>query len=254
MSESVVEIKDLSFGYHAKTILENANLVVHERELVALLGPNGGGKTTLLRLMLGLETPNAGTVSIFGEPPANARRRIGYVAQSLHFDPQFPVTTSEVVQMGRVERRRFGPFNRADRKAASHALDHVGLKDLEKRPFSELSGGERQRVLIARALCAEPELLLMDEPTANVDFRVEEMLYDLLETLNQQLTIVIVSHAVGRIAKYAQRLVWINRSIKSLDQTDITTELLQQMYGETPGISCGEPDCQVTAAEAAGKA
>ena len=184
MSEAVVELTDVCFAYERREVLHNVSLTVHQRDMVAFVGPNGGGKTTLLRLILGLLTPRFGSVRVLGGSPQVARRRVGYVPQHLLFDPQFPVSALDVVAMGRVERRWAGPYSRADRSVALQALAHVDMGELAGRSFSGLSGGERQRVLIAQALAAEPELLLLDEPTASVDYLVEHRIYELLRRLN----------------------------------------------------------------------
>jgi zinc transport system ATP-binding protein len=174
-----------------------------------MVGPNGGGKTTLLRLILGLLTPTRGTVRVFGQPPALVRRRIGYMPQHAQLDPQFPVRALDVVMMSCLRPGRFGPFGRADKRRALAALDEVGLTDLARRPFAALSGGQRQRVLIARALACEPELLLLDEPTANLDPRARRQLLSLLPTLPQ--TQLIATHDLEAVAELCPRVLLLDR-------------------------------------------
>lgn len=192
--------------------MHNVDFAVSERSLVAVVGPNGGGKTTLLRLALGLLKPQRGTVRVFGDPPGRRRRSIGYVAQHLRFDPAFPVSVLDVVLMGRADSHWLGPYRRRDRIKAAEALERVRLRSLRRRPLGYLSGGERQRALIAQALVSDPDLLLLDEPTANVDPVVEREIYDLLRELNEHMTIVVVSHNLNVVTRHATHVVCVNRT------------------------------------------
>jgi len=180
--------------------------------MVAVVGPNGGGKSTLLRLALGLHSPQRGRVAVFGDDPLQARGRIGFVPQHLEFDPRFPVLARDVVLMGRLERHFAGPYRRADRTAADLAMERVDVAHLAGRPLAQLSGGERQRVLIARALTSEPELLLLDEPTASVDVKHEQAIYALLHELSNTMTVVAVSHNMGVVSRLATHVVCVNRA------------------------------------------
>ena len=146
---SVIEVQGLSFAYNGALVIEDVNLTICEREFVSIVGPNGGGKTTLLKLFLGLLQPTAGTVRVLGGSPEAARRRVGYMPQHVNLDPHFPVRVRDVVLMGRLGARRFAAYRKADRIAADQALEELGIRDLRRRPFSDLSGGQRQRVLIA---------------------------------------------------------------------------------------------------------
>ena len=197
----VIEVRNVSFSYQATPVLEDVNLTIYDRESVCMVGPNGGGKTTLLRLLLGQLRPTQGEILIFGQPPEQARLRLGYMPQRSEYDPLFPVTVMDVVLMGRLGqpglRGWLGWHGAGDRRAAREALEQVHMADAAQRPFIALSGGQRQRVLIARALCCQPELLLLDEPTANVDSLVEARLFDELRQLGQRMTIVLVSHDLG---------------------------------------------------------
>ena len=154
-TDSVVETDRLSFSYPQTPVLEEVTLTIPRGDFVCVVGPNGGGKTTLLRLILGLLEPSAGTLRVFGRPPAEVRRRIGYMPQRAQLDPQFPMRVSDVVLMGRLGSGRLGPFSRAEKAKAAAALAEAGLAEYAKRSFSALSGGQRQRVLIARALACE---------------------------------------------------------------------------------------------------
>ena len=206
-----VLVRDLCFSYGGNEALHNVSFEIPRRALAAVVGPNGGGKTTLLRLLLGELRPRFGEVRVLGEAPERARRRVGFVPQSVEFDPDFPISVLESVMLGRGAPRALGGFRRDDREAARAALARVGLADLGGRPFAALSGGQRQRVAIAQALVSRPELLLLDEPTANVDHRTEADLLDLFSRLAEESAVVLVSHNLGVVAARATHLLCVNR-------------------------------------------
>jgi zinc transport system ATP-binding protein len=231
----VIELRDVSFSYQAAPVLEDVNLTIYDRESICIVGPNGGGKTTLLRLILGQLRPTRGEVRIFGKPPEQARLQIGYMPQRSEYDSLFPVTVMDVVLMGRLGRPGvqgwLGWYGRKDRTAAREALDQVHMADAAARNFAALSGGQRQRVLIARALCCQPELLLLDEPTANVDSLVEARLYDELRQLAARMAIVLVSHDLGFVTSLVQRVICVNRQAVAHPAKQLTAELIHDMYG-----------------------
>ncbi len=241
----VIEFGDVCFGYDTEEVLHNVSLEINERDMVAVVGPNGGGKTTLLKLILGLLEPRHGQVRIFGQRPDQARPRIGYVPQHIQFDPDFPVSAFDVVLMGRVDRHLGGPYRRDDRAAARHALEKVGLSHLHRRAFSDLSGGERQRVLIAQALVTEPQMLLLDEPTASVDVVVERSLYGLLNTLNETMTIVVVSHNLNVVTRHASHVACVNRTASIVPAKKLATDGIHGVYGSDMTIICHEDSCHV---------
>ncbi|WP_455383466.1 metal ABC transporter ATP-binding protein [Salinispira pacifica] len=231
MSHSAVVVFDrVDFRYPGVPVIENASFELEETDFASIIGPNGGGKTTLARLILGLASPSSGTISVFGRPPQASRRRIGYVPQYAAFDPNYPVTLREVALMGRVGPRP-GFRRRRDLEAADNALEQVGLTALRSRPFAELSGGQRQRVLIARALASGPEILLLDEPTANVDAAVEHQLNALLHRLNEKLTILLITHDLGFVSELVNRVVCVNREVKVHPTSEVTAEMIQELYG-----------------------
>jgi len=210
MSGALVELRDVSLGYERSPVLEHVSLAIERGEFLALLGPNGAGKTTLLRGILALIPVLAGRID-YGfdrrtSPP-------GYVPQRDVLDPIFPLSVFEVVLMGAYARLSpLQPVGRARRRLAAECLDRVGLADLARRPFWMLSGGQKQRVLIARALAVQPEIMLLDEPTAGVDAEAEQAITDLLARLNREqgLTVVLVTHHVGRIRAAVRSAVWID--------------------------------------------
>jgi zinc transport system ATP-binding protein len=215
--------------------LEEVNLSIAPREAVCIVGPNGGGKTTLVKLILGLLSPERGEVRLFGQPPRRARLRAGYMPQYAQHDPKFPVSVMDIVLMGRLGQRGLGGMigwhGRADRRATMDALEQVGLADFWRRPFAALSGGQRQRVLIARALCCQPELLVLDEPTSNVDSMVEARLLDLLRELNRRMTLLMVSHDLGFVSGLVESVVCVNRRVVAHPTSQLSGAMIRDLYG-----------------------
>lgn len=241
----ILEYQDVCFAYDREEVLHNVSLQVSEGDLVAVVGPNGGGKSTLIRLALGLLQPTRGTVRVFGTSPERSRRRVGYVPQQLEFDPEFPVRAVDVVLMGRVERHLVGPYRRADRRAAEQALQRVGVADLAGRALRALSGGERQRVMIAQALVTEPDLLLLDEPTASVDSVVEHEIYELLKVLNEEITVVVISHNLNVVTRHASHVMCVNRTASMLPMSDLTDAALHAVYRGDVAVLQHGTSCQV---------
>jgi zinc transport system ATP-binding protein len=232
-SESAVEMHGVTFSYDGVPVLEDVHLSIEEGDFVGVVGPNGGGKTTLLRIILGLLTPQRGSVEVLGETAASARPRIGYMPQHSALDLKFPVSVFDVVLLGRLGKgRTFGPFGRADKQAAAAALEELEAGELRNRPFEKLSGGQRQRVLIARALASAPEMLLLDEPTASLDIQMEGELYELLRKLNQRLTIVMVSHDLGVVSKNVRKVVCVKRKVATHPTGELTGDIIREMYGD----------------------
>ncbi len=222
-NKAVLQFTDVCFAYEREEVLHNVDLAVPNKSFVAVVGPNGGGKSTLVKLALGLLKPRCGRVRVFGGPPERSRSRVGYVAQHLSFDPAFPVSVLDVVLMGRADRHWALPYRRSDREKAVQALEQVGLRSLGHRGLPQLSGGERQRALVAQALVSDPELLILDEPTASVDATLEHEIYDLLLELNQRMTIVVVSHNLNVVTRHASHVACVNRTA-SLTRVDSLTE------------------------------
>jgi len=188
-----VRFDKVSFSYGPTAVLKDVSFHIHEDEFAALIGPNGSGKTTILRLLLGLAFPSSGTVDVLGAPPHTAWDSLGYVPQNVAYDPAFPISVMEVVRMGRLRgsRSRYTP---EDKEAVDAALEQADVTDLRDRSYTALSGGQRHRVLVARALAAKPRLLVLDEPTANMDAESESRLYRALGELKGHATILIVTH------------------------------------------------------------
>lgn len=227
-----VAVTNLSLELRGVLVLESITFNVEQGEFLGLIGPNGGGKSVLLKTLVGLIEPTSGSVQIFGKSPKAARGSIGYVPQFARFDTHFPVTVLDVVLMGRLGLR---PFTRAysaeDRTVAQELLVKVQLADAANQHIGKLSGGQLQRVLIARALAGEPKLLLLDEPTASLDSRVGQNFYDLLKELSRSLTIVLVSHDIGVIAEYVRAVACLNRKLHFHSSKELTSEMIEEVYG-----------------------
>ncbi len=214
MSKPAICLEGVSFSYsHSEgdTLFENIDLDVFPGELVCLVGPNGGGKSTLLKLILGELRPLRGRVLICGEDRAKSRVRIGYLPQSIHWDAEFPITVGDVVLTSRCH---FGPVRSEDRATVADSLETVGLSEHRETPFADLSGGMRQRVLLARALAGEPDILLMDEPTANVDPGNAKKINDVLGKIEGKLACVLVSHDMEFVTSLVRQVVCVHRHLE----------------------------------------
>jgi zinc transport system ATP-binding protein len=214
MAPPVIEIDNLSFAYNGRSVLHQVHLTIQAGDFMAMTGPNGGGKTTLIKLMLGLLKPQTGTLRILGSTPGRSCHRIGYVPQNTHINPEFPISALDVVLMGQLQpgNRRMRHL-RKDRVVAHEALDKMEMGAHCHRRMGELSGGQRQRVFIARALVCEPEILLLDEPTAHIDTKGEADLYQWLNTMNQAMTIVVVSHNLLVLSTHVKSVACVNQRL-----------------------------------------
>jgi zinc transport system ATP-binding protein len=228
----VVELSQVGFSYDGEPVLEDVNLRMGKGEFVAVIGPNGGGKTTLLKIVLGLLTPQTGTVKVFGRPPAEVRRRIGYAPQHSEGPSDFPVSVLDVVLMGFLGTGR-GRFRAGcdEVEQAMAALHRVGLDGQGKRRLNTLSGGQQQRALIARALVCDPELLILDEPTASVDPYGAFCFYELLSELKERTPILSVSHELSLAASKITSLAFVNKTLLHNPEPKPTAEMLNLAYG-----------------------
>ncbi len=211
---SAVLFENVTFAYEAHPVVEEINFRVEKRDFFALIGPNGGGKTTILKLMLGLIKPQKGTIKIFDSTPHKTSAIIGYVPQFSNFDKDFPISVKEVVLHGLIKKASFFPFfSKKEELSAEKAMRQVDIFNLRNEKFGSLSGGQKQRALIARALVSNPELLLLDEPVASVDSHVEQDIYSLFKELNKQITIIMVSHDIGFVSNYVNKTACINKKL-----------------------------------------
>lgn len=219
-----IEVRNLDFSYEKTPVLSNVNFSVNRGDFLAIIGPNGGGKSTLMKLIVGLLKPSAGEVRVFGEKVPSKKVSLGYVPQNTNGNLEFPITVEETVATGL-------PHFRPDPPKVRELLKTVRMEAFSKRRLGELSGGERQRVLIARALASEPQILFLDEPSSNIDAKGQEDLYGLLAQLNAKMTIVIVSHDLMVLSRHVKSVACVNREVHFHSGSEITPEMMQNMYG-----------------------
>lgn len=232
----VIEIKDLNFSYDGETVLRDINFDLLKGDFAAVIGPNGGGKTTLMRLILGLLKPDSGSIKLFGESIAHGIRKVGYVPQIININRDFPINVLDVVLMGKASHGPLRRYTKADRENARLMLDQMGVADFARQRVGHLSGGQRQRVFIARALMDNPDLLILDEPTASIDRDGQEALYCLLDQLNANITILVVSHDLLAISPHIKSIACVNRCLHYHHGNELTPDLLAVMYpGQTTG-------------------
>ncbi len=232
---TVIDIQALSFSYGRLPTLSNIDLQVAEGEFLGIVGPNAGGKSTLLKLILGLLQQQSGSIRVLNRPARSASRLLGYVPQYPSFPRDFPITVDQVVQMGRLGQENTGSrwrVSAADREAVLRALAEVEAEDLAKRQIGSLSGGQLQRVLMARAIVGDPRILILDEPTANIDQRLEGEIFDLLKAINARMTILVVSHDVAFISRYVNRVACVNRTLICHQTEAVDGAVIQELYGE----------------------
>jgi zinc transport system ATP-binding protein len=212
----VLEVKNLNFSYHKERVLKDISFGIDKGDFLAVIGPNGGGKSTLLKLILGLLKPTSGEIKLFGKDSKEVLEDIGYVPQNTNINIDFPIKVIEVVLMGHIYKKRplfkIG-YDKFEIACAMESLKKVGMDRYANRKIGSLSGGQRQRVMIARAICAHPKILILDEPTANIDSKGQREIYDLLKLLNKNLTILVVSHDITLILGYANKVIYINRDL-----------------------------------------
>ena len=229
--ENVIDLKDIWVSYGGVTVLESVNLTVKDKDFLAIIGPNGGGKSTLLKVILGLIRPDKGSVNLLGGRPAKTRKDVGYVPQYHSSNLDFPITVWDVVLMGRLSHK--GPLQRYtedDRNAATEALNTVGMLDLKDRQIGELSGGQKQRVFIARSLVTKPKLLILDEPSTGIDSRMQKEFYELLNKLKSEIAIVMVTHDISAISVYVDKVGCLNRKFHYHDDKEISPHDLEVSY------------------------
>lgn len=232
MTTLSIELRGVHKSFGPTSVLEDVNLAIEERRFVGIIGPNGGGKTVLLKLILGLLRPDRGVIRVLGKSPEEARGKVGYVPQYARFDTSFPIDVRDVVLTGRQTRgKMFRRYDAEDKGAAARALATVELSELARRQIGKLSGGQLQRVLIARALVGSPEILLLDEPTANLDPHMGHAVYELLARLSKDLSIVIVSHDIGVISGYVDSVACVNRRVLQHPTGDPPRDVIEAIYG-----------------------
>nr|WP_320049912.1 ABC transporter ATP-binding protein [uncultured Desulfuromonas sp.] len=228
---TAITLDNVSFSYDDRPILKNVNLTIDDSDFLGIVGPNGGGKSTLLKLILGLLAPDEGKIRIFGQTPEQARTRLGYVPQFATFDSAFPISVKDTVLQGRLGKTRaLLGYSRQDQQIAEQAMREADILDLRRHPMTALSGGQRQRVLIARALACQPDVLLLDEPTANIDPHHGDNFFDLLHRLHERIAIVLISHDVGFISRSVTRVACLNRTLVCHSTSPVDSESIKHLY------------------------
>jgi len=225
----IVDCRGVSFSYGRSVVLEDVTFTVPRGESLCVIGPNGGGKSTLAKLLLGLIEPDRGRIAVLGREPREARTGIGYVPQAMRFDPQFPISALDIVLMGRLNHLTVGLFSKRCRERARAALDEVGMSGYARRPFSDLSGGERQRVMVARALACDPEILLLDEPTANIDLSIEAQLIETLAKLRERMTVLMVTHDLDLVSAIGNSVLCVNHRVHR-HSLPLSGETIKEIY------------------------
>ena len=232
VKSAAIEVKEVNFSFADLSILENINMTINQGDFAGLIGPNGGGKTTLLKLILGLYKPQSGQIRLFGETIKKQRKSIGYVPQYANFNSDFPISVQNTVLQGRLGiSSSFGSYSKKDKRIAHKVMCETEIADLAQRSIQTLSGGQMQRVLVARALAAEPEIMLLDEPTANIDQRAEKDIFDLFKTINKRMTILIISHDIGFVSDYINKVFCLNKTLVCHDSTPVTSDTIHTLYG-----------------------
>jgi zinc transport system ATP-binding protein len=230
-SKEIVKLENVWVHYDSVPALEGINLSIQGDDFLGIIGPNGGGKTTLLKVILGLLKPSRGYVNVLGQSPTQARKFIGYVPQISLFDRDFPISVWDVVLVGCCGQRGiFKRYSKEDKGLAIQSLETVGMLDYKQRQIGKLSGGEQQRVFLARALVSRPRLLLLDEPTASVDTPMQTEFYELLGKLKQRMAIVLVSHDIGAVSVYVDKIACLNNTLFYHNSKEISPEELEATY------------------------
>ena len=241
MTEPIIKLDHVSFCYNGHEVLKDVTFTVDPGDFLALIGPNGGGKTTLLKLMLGLLKPEQGHIRVLGGRPGTVSRQIGYVPQDIHINKDFPISVKDVTLMGCLRKHHRLGFDKKDHKAAQKALEAMEMWHLRNSRMKELSGGQRQRVFIARALATDPAILFLDEPTASIDTPGQTRFYEMLKNLNQDVSIVLASHDVMLLSSYVKSVACVNQLVYYHDDAEITEEMLGMVHCPVEVIAHGLP-------------
>lgn len=226
-----IEFQHVFFSYREFCVLSDISFKVSKGQFVSIIGPNGGGKTTLLKLIMGFIKPSSGKIEILGSPPETVLQKIAYVPQNLRYDREFPISVDELVLSGRLSHLSwYGKYSDNDKLAAKKALEQVGLSHLCHASFGNLSGGQQQRALIARALASEPEILLLDEPTANVDAEAQTEIYSLLHRLKGEMTILIVTHDLKMAIDQVDRVLCVQQQLIAYSPQEVCEHYAMGLY------------------------
>ena len=229
MNSKAIELKNVNIKFNENPVLKDINLTIEENDFMAIIGPNGGGKSTLLKIILGILKPDPGEVLIFGRKPEDARKLMGYLPQKVSFDHDFPIDVFHTVLSGRYH-GLFKRHTKDDEIAVIKALKDVNMFELKDRQISRLSGGQMQRVFIARAIVREPKILLMDEPMASIDPEMQNSFYSLLSRLKNEMTIILVSHDVGTVSTQVDKIACLNSTLYFHGPVEDAAQGLEELY------------------------
>lgn len=240
-----IQVENLTFSYPGTPILNDVSFEVAQGECIGVIGPNGGGKSTLLKLLTGILKPQQGQIKLFGLPLKEAFPMIAYVPQTLGFDKQFPISVKEVVLGGRLSQLNWlGLYQKKDYQIVEESLARVGLSSFIDKSFSTLSGGQAQRVLIARALASKPKLMLLDEPTASVDQQAESDILELLKSLQHEITFMLVTHDLNQAVNQVDRLLVVQKGVQPMTIKEVCEHFAMGLY-HTPMVDAGHPLIQI---------
>ena len=228
----IIQIKGLCAGYDGKTVLNQVDLAVYEKDFLGIIGPNGGGKTTLIKCILGLHHPLQGHIRFYKKGQEVSEITMGYLPQYNSIDKKFPISVYEVVLSGLSKQKSlFRRYSKEQHEQARQMIVRMGLEGLEERSIGSLSGGQLQRALLGRALVSNPEVVILDEPNTYIDKRFEAKLYSLLEEINQERAIILVSHDIGTVLKNVKTIACVNETVHYHPHTEVPTEWLEEHFG-----------------------
>ena len=236
MAQPIIEVRGLSAGYDGRTVLHDVNLTVYERDFLGIIGPNGGGKTTLIRCMFGLLKPTAGKITYYGAdhsqlPALNSQFFMGYLPQYNTIDRKFPISVEEVILSGLSSKKSLiSKFTARQHEKVHAVIARMGLEGLEKRAIGQLSGGQLQRALLGRAIVSDPSVLILDEPSTYIDKRFEARLYELLAEINKECAIILVSHDIGTVLQQVKSIACVNETLDYHPDAGVTTEWLERNF------------------------
>ena len=232
MPNPIIQISDLYAAYEEKTVLSHVDLTVYERDFLGIIGPNGGGKTTLIKSILGLHQPQKGKIHFFKNGKEVPEINMGYLPQYNNIDKKFPISVYEVILSGLSKQKSiFQRYSNEQNELVRQMIIQMGLEGMDKRAIGELSGGQLQRALLGRALVSNPEVIILDEPNTYIDKRFEAKLYSLLEEINKERAIILVSHDIGTILKNVKTIACVNETVHYHPHTEVPTEWLEEHFG-----------------------
>ena len=228
----IIQIEELYAAYDEKTVLRNVNLSVYERDFLGIISPNGGGKTTLIKSILGLHQPQKGKIRFYKEGKEVPEINMGYLPQYNNIDKKFPISVYEVILSGLSKQKSiFRRYSNEQHELVRQMIVRMGLEGMDKRAIGELSGGQLQRALLGRALVSNPEVIILDEPNTYIDKRFEAKLYSLLEDINKERAIILVSHDIGTVLKNVKTIACVNETVHYHPHTEVPTEWLEEHFG-----------------------